>query len=340
CTHKGLIFKANLNRIQSRDLDLVKDLNCRFVSPSRPRDLLGLGGKSLLFSSGNSLPEDFSMGSQGLQVGPLPRRKGTGLELGAKSLLRNMIRHTDTHNRLLEEAEMWQMHRRMKEGSASPEDVHRRGKRRGSERFKEPKIENSFLYDDRRDMDCPSRSWYGHKRKAHMDEETVGCSSFKMDGDSGLSQSSSTYWQRQLLKAEENDTDRWGHAGFKELYPQDFDSDRSDHETEKEEGRKIKRVEKYKQKRDKDSKKKKKDKNRDGTKHKKRKKDKFADSNEIDDSRDKSSKKSKKRRVSDASIHKDGDKARRKKQKREVEDDESASKKKRKWECERFHARR
>ncbi|KAK3750539.1 hypothetical protein RRG08_013916 [Elysia crispata] len=182
------------------------------------------------------------MGSHGLQLGPLPKRTGLGLQLGAKSLLRNMIRHTDTHNRLLEEAEMWQLHKRMKDGSSSPEDIDRRGGK-GSGGLKEPKIENSFLYDDRRAVDSPTQSRYGQKRRAHMDEEGLGCILMKRGGElSGdqRGQSSSTYWQRQLFKAEENDSDRWGHGGFKELYPQDFASDRSEDEGKKEEAKKPK----------------------------------------------------------------------------------------------------
>ena len=40
------------------------------------------------------------MSSDGLPFSPFTRRAGIGLERGAKSLLRNVIRHTDTHNRV------------------------------------------------------------------------------------------------------------------------------------------------------------------------------------------------------------------------------------------------
>ncbi|CAM4552872.1 unnamed protein product [Leuciscus chuanchicus] len=33
------------------------------------------------------------------------------------------------------------------------------------------------------------------------------------------------YWTRKLYEFEANDPDRWGHSGFKELYPEEFHSD-------------------------------------------------------------------------------------------------------------------
>ncbi|KAF1394206.1 hypothetical protein PFLUV_G00024130 [Perca fluviatilis] len=33
------------------------------------------------------------------------------------------------------------------------------------------------------------------------------------------------YWSRKLYEFEANDPDRWGHSGFKELYPEEFESD-------------------------------------------------------------------------------------------------------------------
>lgn len=103
-----------------------------------------------------------------------------------KTLLKNVIRHTDAHNKVVEEEEMWKQHRKMKE------PIFQRR-------------ENSFLKDRGADMrnEFPSRS----QRRAHMDDEP-----------------SSTYWMKKLYKAEETDKDRWGHSGFKELYPEKFHS--------------------------------------------------------------------------------------------------------------------
>uniref|UniRef100_A0A1X7SGD7 Uncharacterized protein n=1 Tax=Amphimedon queenslandica TaxID=400682 RepID=A0A1X7SGD7_AMPQE len=53
--------------------------------------------------------------------------------------------------------------------------------------------------------------------------------------DTDEEETSSTYWTRQLMKVEENDPDRWGHSGYKELYPEEFIS------TDEERGGKRKR---------------------------------------------------------------------------------------------------
>ncbi|XP_050415462.1 uncharacterized protein NKAPD1 [Patella vulgata] len=119
---------------------------------------------------------------------------------GTKRLLKNYILHTDTHNRIVEETDMWRQHAKMKETDKK-------------EYMYKPKTGESFLEDKRDDMnDCR----YNMKsRSAHMDE----------------SKDTSTYWVRQLQKTEEADSDRWGHSGYKELYPKDFDSSRSNDES-------------------------------------------------------------------------------------------------------------
>jgi len=147
----------------------------------------------------------------------VPRGRQAGLTGSAKSLLRNHIRHVDTHNRLKEEEEMWKEHERLKGKvirghSASPGRSSSRQRRSDSvSRDRgDLAVEKSFLFDDRQEV---GGGRFGSKR-AHMDEGE----------DSG---DRSTYWMRQLDKAEEGDPDRWGHSGFKELYPQDYASDRS-----------------------------------------------------------------------------------------------------------------
>ncbi|KAH9509214.1 hypothetical protein Btru_046450 [Bulinus truncatus] len=142
------------------------------------------------------------------------------LHQGAKSLLRNVIRHTDTHNRHLEEAEMWNLHSKIKNHCNSSDDKtdkqnERKYKNNEGRNFKDQDIQSSFLYDDREEVEWRRR---GTKR-AHMDDEP---------GDrEGQAGSQSTYWLRQLHSFEEADPDRWGHSGFKELYPEVYDSDRS-----------------------------------------------------------------------------------------------------------------
>uniref|UniRef100_A0A0B6ZDC4 Uncharacterized protein n=1 Tax=Arion vulgaris TaxID=1028688 RepID=A0A0B6ZDC4_9EUPU len=165
------------------------------------------------------------------------RSTTVGLHKGAKSLLRNVIRHTDTHNRMLEESEMWQLYHRMKRAPSNDKDEANidkkktdKVKRAGDGRkyssedrvkdFREPDIHQSFLYDDRKNM-----RWEGVSRRAmkraHMDDSS------DEDRQNISALSKSTFWMRQLHKAEEGDPDRWGHTGFKELYPDAFDSDRS-----------------------------------------------------------------------------------------------------------------
>ena len=70
----------------------------------------------------------------------------------------------------------------------------------------------ALFNNSRRAVDSPTQSRYGQKRRAHMDEEGLGCILMKRGGElSGdqRGQSSSTYWQRQLFKAEETDSDRY-----------------------------------------------------------------------------------------------------------------------------------
>ncbi|XP_028403760.1 uncharacterized protein NKAPD1-like [Dendronephthya gigantea] len=103
-----------------------------------------------------------------------------------KSLLKNIIRHTDAHNKIQEQNEMW-------------------------------------------------KQW-GLKKQAR--ERDL---SYKHDGnirgymrsDSGLSSAKkkeSLKWNRLLLEYEETRKDRWGHSGYKELYPDEFQHDGHDSE--------------------------------------------------------------------------------------------------------------
>ncbi|XP_046338898.1 uncharacterized protein NKAPD1-like [Haliotis rufescens] len=133
-----------------------------------------------------------------------------------KQMLRNVIRHTGTHNRMVEETDMWTQ-RSLKR------DSHGKASR------------NSFLFDQRSD-NYDDRRRRGH-RTAHMDS-----------GDSDEDKQKSTYWSRQLQKAEETNPDRWGHSGFKELYPDDFASDRSEGEEKRSRKKKKKKEKKRKKK--------------------------------------------------------------------------------------------
>uniref|UniRef100_A0A3Q0RHX5 NKAP domain containing 1 n=1 Tax=Amphilophus citrinellus TaxID=61819 RepID=A0A3Q0RHX5_AMPCI len=100
-----------------------------------------------------------------------------------KTLLRNVIRHTDAHNKIQEEMEMWKM--RDWEVQKSHQNLGH--------------MHCDRVSDQRRDF---SRS--RERASEHDDRET-------------------RYWTRKLYEFEANDPDRWGHSGFKELYPEEFE---------------------------------------------------------------------------------------------------------------------
>ncbi|XP_052804763.1 uncharacterized protein NKAPD1-like isoform X2 [Mya arenaria] len=106
----------------------------------------------------------------------------------SKTLLKNVIRHTDSHNKIIEENEMW---RQWKTEQQGPEENN-----------------PSFLKGQCSDMryEFPKR----RNKRAYMDEEPQ-----------------STFWMKELYKTEEADENRWGHNGYKELYPEQFGSSRS-----------------------------------------------------------------------------------------------------------------
>ncbi|XP_070685693.1 uncharacterized protein NKAPD1 [Pempheris klunzingeri] len=116
-----------------------------------------------------------------------------------KTLLRNVIRHTDAHNKIQEEMEMWKMRGwevQMSDHKHLPNTESVRGQ----------------MHCDR----VPDRS--RERDSEHEDRET-------------------RYWSRKLYEFEANDPDRWGHSGFKELYPEEFESDSEKNSSTKKIGR-------------------------------------------------------------------------------------------------------
>ncbi|XP_077467119.1 uncharacterized protein NKAPD1 isoform X2 [Stigmatopora argus] len=103
-----------------------------------------------------------------------------------KTLLRNVIRHTDAHNKIQEETEMWKL--------------------RGWEVQKSNHSHVSATGTIRGQMHCDRLSYEPRMSSEHDDREA-------------------RYWTRKLYEFEDNDPDRWGHSGFKELYPEEFESD-------------------------------------------------------------------------------------------------------------------
>ncbi|CDQ76931.1 unnamed protein product [Oncorhynchus mykiss] len=116
-----------------------------------------------------------------------------------KVLLRNVIRHTDAHNKIQEESEMWKL-RWMEKG---PSTSHR------------PMPPSSN----------PSRSHMHCDRVEDGSVDRLGDRLRRRERSSGQDEREARYWTKELYDFEANDPDRWGHSGFKELYPEEFKSD-------------------------------------------------------------------------------------------------------------------
>lgn len=108
----------------------------------------------------------------------------------AKDLLRNTISSVDHHNRVLEEQEMWRQWE-LEQGLTM------------------------MVSDEAIKAHCapeePSAS-SGRKRPR----------SHSSSGDSNQEAKRSFHWTRQLAMAKETDPERWGHSGYRELYPEEF----------------------------------------------------------------------------------------------------------------------
>ncbi|XP_076832209.1 uncharacterized protein NKAPD1 isoform X2 [Brachyhypopomus gauderio] len=112
-----------------------------------------------------------------------------------KVLLRNIIRHTDAHNKIQEESEMWRQ--RDMELQAPPASA-------SSHRWTSTgPCARGNMHCDRYFLEGSTQDRLGER------DEREAC-----------------YWTRKLYEFEARDTDRWGHSGFKELYPEEFESDR------------------------------------------------------------------------------------------------------------------
>ncbi|XP_041851815.1 uncharacterized protein NKAPD1 isoform X2 [Melanotaenia boesemani] len=110
-----------------------------------------------------------------------------------KTLLRNVIRHTDAHNKIQEEMEMWKM-RDWEIQTSHHKHVPDTNSMRGR------------MHCDRV-SDQPRVRSQSRERIAEHDNKEA------------------RYWTRKLYEFEAGDPDRWGHSGFKEMYPEEFESD-------------------------------------------------------------------------------------------------------------------
>ncbi|KAM4589312.1 uncharacterized protein NKAPD1 isoform 1-T1 [Fundulus diaphanus] len=183
-----------------------------------------------------------------------------------KTLLRNVIRHTDAHNKIQEETEMW----KMRDWEIQTSD---------HKHLPNANIMRGHMHCDRVPDQSRSLSSGRERVSEHDDREA-------------------RYWTRKLYEFEASDPDRWGHSGFKELYPEEFDSDSDKRFTlKKTDRRKMKRsksdTEECLSKRSKKSslKKKKKKKNKDGKKKKEKSSSNDSGTDDKSDTKDKHRKK-------------------------------------------------
>ncbi|XP_052552971.1 uncharacterized protein NKAPD1 [Tympanuchus pallidicinctus] len=127
-----------------------------------------------------------------------------------KVLLRNVIRHTGAHNKIQEESEMWKI--REWERQAEETFWRRRSKVLSD-------TSSSRMRSDGFDEEGHSADW---KTKN---------SRFLNPVEDDLLRARS--WNKKLYECEANMPDRWGHSGYKELYPEEFDTDSDQHEGDK-----------------------------------------------------------------------------------------------------------
>ncbi|XP_067363643.1 NKAP domain containing 1 [Channa argus] len=122
-----------------------------------------------------------------------------------KTLLRNVIRHTDAHNKIQEEMEMWKM--------------------------RDWEIQTSHNKQIL-DTECVR----GRMHCDRVPDQSRGLSRSR-ERDSEQDNREAWYWTRKLYEFEAGDPDRWGHSGFRELYPEEFESDSKKNSSTKKIGR-------------------------------------------------------------------------------------------------------
>ncbi|XP_077064659.1 uncharacterized protein NKAPD1 isoform X2 [Siphateles boraxobius] len=111
-----------------------------------------------------------------------------------KVLLRNVIINTDAYNKIQEKSEMWKL-REIERQATSTHFPKHRGHMHCDRNFDDSEGSMQDRLGDRKDV------------------------------MSGRDEREAQYRTRKLYEFEANDPDRWGHSGFKELYPEEFHSD-------------------------------------------------------------------------------------------------------------------
>ncbi|XP_054549072.1 uncharacterized protein NKAPD1 isoform X3 [Talpa occidentalis] len=120
-----------------------------------------------------------------------------------KVLLRNVIRHTDAHNKIQEESDMW----KIRELEKQMEDAYRGTKRKMLPSSSSRMRSDGFDEESQRDYWRPKNEISGT-----LEDDFLKAKS----------------WNKKLYDYEANMPDRWGHSGYKELYPEEFETDSSD----------------------------------------------------------------------------------------------------------------
>nr|XP_005005042.1 uncharacterized protein NKAPD1 isoform X2 [Cavia porcellus] len=117
-----------------------------------------------------------------------------------KVLLRNVIRHTDAHNKIQEESDMW----KIREIEKQMEDTYQETKRKMLPSSSSRMRSDGFDEESQREYWRPKTEITGT-----LEEDFLKAKS----------------WNKKLYDYEANMPDRWGHSGYKELYPEEFETD-------------------------------------------------------------------------------------------------------------------
>ncbi|KAK1140642.1 hypothetical protein AOXY_G37319 [Acipenser oxyrinchus oxyrinchus] len=137
-----------------------------------------------------------------------------------KVLLRNVIRHTDAHNKIQEESEMWKMREMEKQTPVI------------QQKWQPTKPAPDFGRCKMRSDRSPEET-HSERRGApagHTSEQD---------------RREAKHWTKKLYDFEASDPNRWGHSGFRELYPEEFhthsDSSNSDEKNDRKKKKTLQR---------------------------------------------------------------------------------------------------
>ncbi|XP_012368173.1 uncharacterized protein NKAPD1, partial [Octodon degus] len=117
-----------------------------------------------------------------------------------KVLLRNVIRHTDAHNKIQEESDMW----KIREIEKQMEDTYQETKRKMLPSSSSRMRSDGFDEESQREYWRPKTEISGTLEDDFLKPKS---------------------WNKKLYDYEANMPDRWGHSGYKELYPEEFETD-------------------------------------------------------------------------------------------------------------------